>query len=175
MLNGAFFVLLFLIWWILIFKQSLYDQLILLFPSTFQDSSSMFRKQFIDKVHKLLKEQAIPTRYACAFAFCISDSLKDLQDDVCLMLLCLGTSSLRFNDLLLMILFISCQSRKYMAEFIEQYSKIAQIHQTSVVQDGSMTFVPAYIVVFLIYILAHDSGFPHVDCQDENVYAQFCR
>ncbi|TYK31652.1 sister chromatid cohesion protein PDS5-like protein A isoform X1 [Cucumis melo var. makuwa] len=114
---------------------------------TAKDSSSMFRKQFIDKVHKLLKEQAIPTRYACAFAFCISDSLKDLQDD----------------------------SRKYMAEFIEQYSKIAQIHQTSVVQDGSMTFVPAYIVVFLIYILAHDSGFPHVDCQDENVYAQFCR
>ena len=62
-----------------------------------------------------------------------------------------------------------------MAEFIEQYSKIARMHQTSVVQEESMTFVPAYIVVFLIYILAHDSDFPHVDCQDENVYAQFCR
>ncbi|XP_038899210.1 sister chromatid cohesion protein PDS5 homolog A isoform X2 [Benincasa hispida] len=114
--------------------------------STAKDSSSKFRKQFIDKAHKLLKEQAIPTRYACAFAFCISDSLKDLQED----------------------------SLKYMADFIERYSKIAQIHQTSVVPDGSMTFVPAYIVVFLIYILAHDSDFPLVDCQDENVYAQFC-
>ncbi|KAE8649626.1 sister chromatid cohesion protein PDS5 homolog A isoform X1 [Cucumis sativus] len=112
-----------------------------------KNSSSKFRKQFIDKVHKLLKEQAIPTRYACAFAFCNSDNLKDLQDD----------------------------SLKYMAEFIQQYSKIAQIHQTSVVQDGSMTFVPAYIVVFLMYILAHDSGFPNLDCQDENVFAQFCR
>ncbi|XP_022131924.1 sister chromatid cohesion protein PDS5 homolog A isoform X2 [Momordica charantia] len=111
-----------------------------------KDSSSVVRRLFIDKAHKLLKEQAIPTRYACAFAFCISDSVKDLQDD----------------------------SLKYMAEFIEQYSKIAQIHQTSVVQDGSMTLFPAYIVVFLIYILAHDSGFPHLDCQDEKVYAQFC-
>lgn len=91
------------------------------------------------------------------------------------MLLCLGTFSQWFNDLLLMIRFISCQSLKYMAEFIEQYSKSAQIHQTSVAQDGSMTFAPAYILVFLVYILAHDSGFPHVDCQDENVYAQFCR
>lgn len=72
-------------------------------------------------------------------------------------------------------LFISFQSFKYMAEFIEQYSKMAQIHQTSVGEDGSMTFVPSYIVVFLIYILAHDSGFPPIDCRDENVYAQFCR
>lgn len=112
-----------------------------------KDPSYKSRKQFIDKAHKLLKEQAIPTRYACAFAFCFSDSMKDLRDD----------------------------SLKYMAEFIEQYSKSAQIHQTSVAQDGSMTFAPAYIVVFLVYILAHDSGFPHVDCQDENVYAQFCR
>ncbi|XP_023523391.1 sister chromatid cohesion protein PDS5 homolog A-like isoform X2 [Cucurbita pepo subsp. pepo] len=111
-----------------------------------KDSSSLVRRLFIDKAHKLLKEKAIPTRYACVFAFCISDSLKDLQDD----------------------------SLKYMAEFIEQYRKIAQIHQNSVGQDGSLTFVPAYIVVFLIYILAHDSGFPHTDCQDENEYAQFC-
>ncbi|XP_022976675.1 sister chromatid cohesion protein PDS5 homolog A-like isoform X2 [Cucurbita maxima] len=111
-----------------------------------KDPSSFVRRLFIDKAHKLLKEQAIPTRYACAFAFCISDSMKDLQDD----------------------------SLKYMAEFIEQYNKIARMHQTSVVQEESMTFVPAYIVVFLIYILAHDSDFPHVDCQDENVYAQFC-
>ncbi|KAG6608062.1 Sister chromatid cohesion protein PDS5-like A-B, partial [Cucurbita argyrosperma subsp. sororia] len=111
-----------------------------------KDSSSLVRRLFIDKAHKLLTEQAIPTRYACVFAFCISDSLKDLQDD----------------------------SPKYMEEFIEQYRKIAQIHQNSVGQGGSVTFVPAYIVVFLIYILAHDSGFPHTDCQDENEYAQFC-
>ena len=54
-----------------------------LFPVTFQDPSSFVRRLFIDKAHKLLKEQAIPTRYSCAFAFCISDSMKDLQDDVC--------------------------------------------------------------------------------------------
>jgi hypothetical protein len=34
---------------------------------------------------------------------------------------------------------------------------------------------PAYIVVFLIHVLAHDAGFPPDGCQDEQVYAQFCR
>ncbi|KAG7031692.1 hypothetical protein SDJN02_05733, partial [Cucurbita argyrosperma subsp. argyrosperma] len=93
-----------------------------------KDSSSLVRRLFIDKAHKLLTEQAIPTRYACVFAFCISDSLKDLQDD----------------------------SLKYMEEFIEQYRKIAQIHQNSVGQGGSVTFVPAPLLFMLQMLVNAD-------------------
>lgn len=49
----------------------------------FQDSSSFVRRLFLDKTHKLLKEHVIPIRYACAFTLATSDSLKDLQHDVC--------------------------------------------------------------------------------------------
>lgn len=62
-----------------------------------------------------------------------------------------------------------------MAEFIKEYSREARIRQTSMVQGGSIMDYPAYIVVFLIHLLVHDAGFPSEDCQDETVYAQFCR
>ncbi|GLT61168.1 hypothetical protein SLA2020_338920 [Shorea laevis] len=80
------------------------------------------------------------------FALAASDPLKDLQDN----------------------------SFKYMAEFIKEYSREARIRQASAAQGGSITDYPAYIVVFLIYLLAHDTGFPHENCQDEELYAQFC-
>lgn len=114
---------------------------------TAKDSSSFVRRLFLDKTHKLLKERAIPIRYACAFAFSASDCLKDLEDD----------------------------ALKYMAEFIRDYSKEARIHQVSIGGGGLMTDYPAYIVVFLIHVLAQDSGFPPEDCQDEEIYALFCR
>jgi sister-chromatid-cohesion protein PDS5 len=67
------------------------------------------------------------------------------------------------------------QSFKYIEEFIKEYSRKAQIRQTSGVQESSPMDYPAYIVVFLIHVLAHDAGFPPDGCQDEQVYAQFCR
>ncbi|KAJ9167086.1 hypothetical protein P3X46_021763 [Hevea brasiliensis] len=110
-----------------------------------RDSYSSVRRKFLNKTHKLLKEHAIPSRYACAFPLAAFDCCKDLQD----------------------------ASSKYMEEFIKEYSIEARNHQTSAVQGGSLTDCPAYIVVFLIHILAHDSGFPAEDCQDEQVYADF--
>ncbi|KAF5450729.1 hypothetical protein F2P56_031056 [Juglans regia] len=111
-----------------------------------KDSSSLVRRLFLNKTHNLLKEHAIPIRYASVFALATSDCLKDLQDD----------------------------SFKYMAEFIKEYSREARICQASAGQGGSVTDYPAYIVVFLIYLLAHDTGFPHENCRDEQIYAQFC-
>ncbi|KAG7980769.1 hypothetical protein I3843_05G200200 [Carya illinoinensis] len=111
-----------------------------------KDDSSLVRRLFLNKTHNLLKEHAIPIRYACAFALGTSDCLKDLQND----------------------------SFKYMAEFIKEYSREARICQASAGQGGSVTDYPAYIVVFLIYLLAHDRGFPHENCRDEQIYAQFC-
>ncbi|XP_028067959.1 sister chromatid cohesion protein PDS5 homolog A isoform X5 [Camellia sinensis] len=109
-----------------------------------KDSSTFARRLFIDKTHKLLKQHAVPTKYACAFAFAASDSVKDLRDD----------------------------SLKYMAEFVREYSRDARIRQTSGKQLGLPDY-PAYIVVFLIHVLAHDSGFPPENCGDEEIYAQF--
>ncbi|KAJ6730469.1 ANDROGEN INDUCED INHIBITOR OF PROLIFERATION AS3 / PDS5-RELATED [Salix viminalis] len=106
----------------------------------------LVKRLFLDKMHKLLKEHAIPSRYACAYALAASDHCKDLQD----------------------------ASLKNIEEFIKDYSRKAQIRQTSGVQGSSLMDYPAYIVVFLIHLLAHDAGFPPDGCQDEQVYAQFC-
>ncbi|XP_012078230.1 sister chromatid cohesion protein PDS5 homolog A [Jatropha curcas] len=111
-----------------------------------KDSSSWVRKIFLTKIHKLLKEHAIPSRYACAFALASSDCCKDLQD----------------------------ASLKYIEEFIKEYGLEARNRQTSAVQGGPFTDYPAYVVVHLIHILAHDADFPPNDCQDEQAYANFC-
>ncbi|OMO93987.1 Armadillo-like helical [Corchorus capsularis] len=100
-----------------------------------KDPLSFVRRSFLDKIHKLLKERAIPLRYACAFTLAASDCLRDLQRD--------------------------------------EYNRDAQVRQKSMVK-GSVDY-PAYVVVFLIHVLAHDTGFPSEDCQDEAIYAQFCR
>ncbi|EFH65409.1 binding protein [Arabidopsis lyrata subsp. lyrata] len=41
-------------------------------------------------------------------------------------------------------------------------------------QGESLTDSPAYMIVFLIHVLAHDPEFPSEDCRDEHVYARFC-
>ncbi|KDO80662.1 hypothetical protein CISIN_1g035990mg, partial [Citrus sinensis] len=64
-------------------------------------------------------------------------------------------------------------SFKYMAEFIKDYSIEARARRNSAVQGVSNTDYPAYVVVFLIHILAHDRGFPPEDCKDEGIIAQF--
>lgn len=60
-----------------------------------------------------------------------------------------------------------------MAEFVKQYGREAR--QTSGDKKGLITDFPAYIVVYLIHSLAHNKDFPHEDCQNEELYAQFCR
>ncbi|XP_042494416.1 sister chromatid cohesion protein PDS5 homolog A isoform X2 [Macadamia integrifolia] len=109
-----------------------------------RDPSSRVRRLFLDKVHKLLKEHAIPSRYACAFALAGSDCLEN--------------------------------SLKYMAEFVKEYSMEARVRQTSKQdQEGeTMTSYPEYVLVFLIHVLAHNLDFPSVNCQNEEIYAQFC-
>ncbi|XP_048332268.2 sister chromatid cohesion protein PDS5 homolog B isoform X1 [Ziziphus jujuba] len=111
-----------------------------------KDESSSVRRSFLDKTYKLLKEHAIPSRYACAYALATSDSLKDLKED----------------------------SFKYMAEFVREYGREARIRQTSEVQQGLIIDFPACIVIFLIHLLAHDRDYPSEDCQDEITYAKFC-
>ncbi|XP_065880511.1 sister chromatid cohesion protein PDS5 homolog B [Euphorbia lathyris] len=111
-----------------------------------KDSSSSVRGLFLNKTHKLLKEHSLPIRYACVFALAASDLSKDLQDTSC----------------------------KYLEEFIKDYSTKAGNPQISAVQEGSFTNYPAYIVVFLIHVLAHNDGFPPEDCEDEKAYTYFC-
>ena len=61
-----------------------------------------------------------------------------------------------------------------MAEFIKDYSLVAREQQTSAVQ-GAIIDYPAYIVVFLIHVLAQNSDFQLEGCQDEKLYADLCR
>lgn len=115
---------------------------------TARDPSSLVRRSLVEKIHKLVKERAIPSRYACAFAFGATDGPSDVQSN----------------------------SLKYMQEFIVEHGKAARIHQTNQGEDqgGAMMNFPGYIVVFLIHILAHDLCFPSENCRDEEIYARFC-
>lgn len=61
-----------------------------------------------------------------------------------------------------------------MREFIKDYSILARRRQTSAVQ-GVIIDYPAYILVFLIHVLARNNDFPFEVCQDEKPYADLCR
>ncbi|XP_058218154.1 sister chromatid cohesion protein PDS5 homolog B isoform X2 [Rhododendron vialii] len=111
-----------------------------------KDSTALVCKPFTAKIHKLLKQHAIPSKYACAFAIAASDSLENVRDE----------------------------SLKCMGEFVKEFRRKARTHQTSAKQQG-FTDYPEYIVVFLIHVLAHDSGFPPENCDDEEIYALFLR
>lgn len=63
---------------------------------------------------------------------------------------------------------------KNLEEFFKDYSDTARVHQTSVMLR-EVTDSPVYTVVFLIHVLAHDTSFPTIESQDEEVYAQFFR
>ena len=66
---------------------------------------------------------------------------------------------------------------KHLAQFIKDNNKEAKIHHNTCLQEtdgGPMTNCPEYIIVFLIHILAHDPGFPPENCDNEDVYAEFC-
>ncbi|XP_012567744.1 sister chromatid cohesion protein PDS5 homolog B isoform X3 [Cicer arietinum] len=109
-----------------------------------KDSSSFVRSKFLSKTHKLLKEHKLPIRFACAFALAVTESIDDL----------------RF------------QNYKHMAEFIKDYSIVACKRQTSAFR-GAIIDYPAYILVYLIHVLAQSNNFPEV-FQNENLCADLC-
>ncbi|KAL0438095.1 UNVERIFIED_CONTAM: Sister chromatid cohesion protein pds5 [Sesamum latifolium] len=47
-----------------------------------KDHSPVVRRSFASKMHKLLSNHALPSRYACAFSFLVVDALEDLRCDV---------------------------------------------------------------------------------------------
>ncbi|CAM8938814.1 unnamed protein product [Rhodiola kirilowii] len=108
-----------------------------------KDSSPFVQKVFLDKLHKLLMQRVIPSRYGCAFAVAAPACLHDLQNDLC----------------------------NFMADFIKQYNKESRSNQSPSTR-GSVVDSPAYVVVFLIHLLAHSTNFPPKDCLDEDSYAQ---
>jgi len=61
----------------------LFNLLELIPTNLLQDASCFVRKAYIDKIHKLLKEHAVPSKFACAFALtAASDCVRDLKDVV---------------------------------------------------------------------------------------------
>ncbi|KAK7321020.1 hypothetical protein VNO77_31092 [Canavalia gladiata] len=110
-----------------------------------KDSSSFVRSTFLNKTHKLLMEHKLPIRFACAFALAVTDGIEDLQ----------------------------YQNYKYVAEFIKDYSIAARKQKTSAVQGAIMDH-PAYILVFLIHVLACNNDFLFEVSQDEKMYADLC-
>ncbi|CAI9115357.1 OLC1v1016244C1 [Oldenlandia corymbosa var. corymbosa] len=105
------------------------------------DNSLLLRRLFVNKVQKLLKEHAVPSRYACAFSFASSDADKTLYDD----------------------------SLKYMGEYIKLNAKRAGLDESAPLSRCLLKH-PVYVIVFLIHLLAHDSGFPPMDCLDAEMY-----
>ncbi|KAL6515543.1 hypothetical protein OROHE_018577 [Orobanche hederae] len=105
--------------------------------------SPAVRRSFVRKIHKMLNIHTLPSRYACAFSFVALDSFEDLHSE----------------------------GLKYLEEFIREYGKRAQPHETMTMQESANH--PVHLVVFLIHVLAHDPNFPAPDCRDENIYAEF--
>lgn len=61
-----------------------------------------------------------------------------------------------------------------MADFIKDYTTIARKRQTSAVQ-GAIIDCPAYILVFLVHVLAQINDFQFEVSQDEKLCADLCR
>lgn len=67
---------------------------------------------------------------------------------------------------------------KFFTAFLTARNKKFLINKNALAQetDGvAITKHPGYIVVFVIHVLAHDKNFPSDNCQDQDVYAEFCR
>jgi len=63
---------------------------------------------------------------------------------------------------------------RYLIEFIEEYGRAAPNCPASGVEEFS-TNCAAYVVVFLLHVLAHDAVFPPLNSNSEELFAQFCR
>ncbi|KAK8466806.1 hypothetical protein PHAVU_008G163350 [Phaseolus vulgaris] len=111
-----------------------------------KDSSLFVSSTFLCKTQKLLKEHKLPMRFACAFALAATN----------------GTGNQQYENY------------KYMAEFIRDYSIVAHKRETSATQ-GVIIDYPAYILVFLIHVLARSNDFPFEVCPDEKIYADVFR
>lgn len=108
-----------------------------------RDSSYIVRKSFICKLYGLLKNQAIPIRYACAFALASTDCAGDVR-----------TESLR-----------------YLIEVLKEQGGVS-VHQNRTSKD-SIVENPTYAVVFLIHVLAYDREFPLNFSEKETISSGF--
>ncbi|GAA0143288.1 chromatin/chromatin-binding, or -regulatory protein [Lithospermum erythrorhizon] len=61
---------------------------------------------------------------------------------------------------------------KYTERFIKEYGKASPSIQSSTV---AVTDYPLYVVVYLVFVLAHDTSFPNMDSQVEEHVAEFFR
>ncbi|XP_078435141.1 ARM repeat superfamily protein [Wolffia australiana] len=115
-----------------------------------KDPYPLVSHSFLRKINKFLGDQAIPKRYACAFALgCCPESPENTESD----------------------------AWKFLIEFFREYNRRAAFSggSTLLEMEGTvLTSLPAYIVVFLVHLLAHDPGFPAVDSQDESGFATLC-
>ncbi|CAN8234143.1 unnamed protein product [Cochlearia groenlandica] len=110
-----------------------------------KDSNTFVTRTFLIKLHKLLTENKIPNRYACAFSFSMSGPCRELQD----------------------------YSYRFINGFVRNATREAGACQ-NLDKGESLTDCPAYMIVFLIHVLAHSPEFPSEDCRGEDVYARFC-
>ncbi|KAJ1703217.1 hypothetical protein LUZ63_002996 [Rhynchospora breviuscula] len=110
-----------------------------------KDTSSIVRASFLQKLYILLKENKLPKRYACAFALASMDSLGDIRND----------------------------SKSFMTEVLKKLGeKYLNIESNMAKEEEKLTNHPAYIVVYLVHILAHLEDFPPDDSLDEGAYAE---
>ncbi|XP_076919857.1 sister chromatid cohesion protein PDS5 homolog B-like [Bidens hawaiensis] len=110
-----------------------------------KDHSSLVRKSFLKKTYKLLKNNVLHCKYACAFALAASDSLEGSPKD---------------------------ESLNYMEEIIKSRHLEAKVARTKTVKRDA-TDNPVCSVMFLIHILAHDTGFPSQDSENEENFGSF--
>ncbi|KAJ6846005.1 sister chromatid cohesion protein PDS5-like protein A isoform X1 [Iris pallida] len=111
------------------------------------DPSTTVRRLFLFKLHKLLKEQAIPNRYACAFPLASMDCIRDIRTD----------------------------STQYLIDFLKERGRGSRKNLLFPDADrGTMADCPECIIVWLIHFLAHDEGFPSEYCRDKDHYVEFC-
>ncbi|KAF0902491.1 hypothetical protein E2562_017891, partial [Oryza meyeriana var. granulata] len=95
-----------------------------------RDSSYTVRKSFICKLHYLLRERAIPIKYACAFALASTDCSPDVRTE----------------------------STRYLTEVLKEQRRLFVRQNTT--RKESLVDHPAYAVVFLTHTLAYDEEFP---------------
>ncbi|KAM0917251.1 hypothetical protein ACQ4PT_009670 [Festuca glaucescens] len=108
-----------------------------------RDSSYIVRKSFICKIYGLLKNHAIPIRYACAFALSSTDCAGDVRTE----------------------------SHRYLIEVLKEQGGVS-VHQNRTSKD-SIVEHPTYAVVFLIHALAYDREFPLNFSEKETISSGF--
>ncbi|KAF3331980.1 sister chromatid cohesion protein PDS5 A [Carex littledalei] len=111
-----------------------------------KDPASTVRISFMKKLYILLKENKLPNKYACAFALVSMDSVGDIRND----------------------------AKRFMTEVLKKLGeKYLTSQRNLATEKEKLTNHPAYIVVYLVHVLAHLEDFPSDDSLDEGAYVEF--